>query len=140
VSTADLRQLYRDVILEHHRQPRNFRIIDAARKGEAYNRMCGDRVDVYVLVQDDVVADVSFQGTGCAIAMASASLMTERIKGRTIVEAREAFEQLRRMLLAPPGSVPEELDALTALAGVRDFPIRIKCATLPWQALDDALI
>jgi nitrogen fixation NifU-like protein len=137
--SADLQDLYQEVILDHHRQPRNFGVLEGARQAEAYNRLCGDRVSVYVRVDGDVISDVSFQGTGCAISIASASLMTECVKGKTAGEARTLFGQLRQMLAGLPGAPVDGLGALTPLAGVRQFPIRVKCATLAWQALQDAL-
>ena len=137
--SVELDELYQDVILDHNRRPRNVGTLEGAPNAEGYNPMCGDRVTVYVRVVDDVIADISFQGTGCAIAKASASLMTESVKGKTAGDVRALFSQLRRMLAAPPGSPVDQLGTLTALAGVRQFPIRMKCATLAWQALQDAL-
>jgi len=137
--TADLDELYQQAILDHNRRPRNFGVLEGARKAEGYNRLCGDRVTVYVRVEDDVVTDAGFQGTGCAIAMASASLMTESVRGNTVADVRALFDRLQRMLATPPGTPVDHLGALTALAGVRQFPIRVKCATLAWQALQDAL-
>ena len=137
--SPELHELYQETILEHNRRPRNFRAVDGSRIGEGHNPMCGDRFTVYVRVEDDVLADVGFQGTGCAIAKASASLMTETVKGKTIAEAGALRDRLQRTLLAPPGSAVDELGALTALAGVRQFPIRVKCAMLAWRALDAAV-
>lgn len=137
--SVEIDELYQDVILDHNRRPRNVGTLEGAPKAEGYNPMCGDRVTVYVRVEDDVIADVSFQGTGCAISQASASLMTESVKGKTAGDVRALFSRLRRMLAAPPGSPVDQLGTLTALAGVRQFPIRVKCATLAWQALQDAL-
>jgi nitrogen fixation NifU-like protein len=136
---AGLDELYQEVILEHTRRPRNFRAIDGARKAEGDNPMCGDRLTVYVALERDAIIDASFQGTGCAICKASASMMTECVKGKTITEAHTLSDRLQRMLVTPPGAPVDQLGALTALAGVRQFPVRIKCATLAWQALRAAL-
>jgi nitrogen fixation NifU-like protein len=136
--SADLDALYQRAILDHHRQPRNVRVIGGARTGERDNPLCGDRVVVYLAVEDGVIADAAFQATGCAIARASASLMTESVKGKTVEEVRALAGRLERMLTAPPGAPIDDLGPLTALAGVRQFPMRVKCATLAWQALDDA--
>ena len=133
--TSDLQALYRDVIVDHNRHPRNFRPLDAGRKAEGFNPLCGDRVTVYVQVEEGVIHDVSFQGLGCAIAKASASLMTESVKGKTVAEAGALFELVQRMITAPAGAPIAELGALSALAGVRRFPVRVKCATLAWHAL-----
>lgn len=137
--TADLHELYEELILDHNRRPRNFRVLEGGRKAEGYNRMCGDRFTVYVSVDEDVVTDVSFQGTGCAISRASASLMTESVKGRTVGDVSTLFTRLQQMLAAPPGAPVDHLGALAALAGVRQFPVRIKCAVLAWHALHAAV-
>ena len=132
---SDLRELYQQVILDHHRHPRNCRAIDEGRRAEGNNPICGDRVTVHLRVEGDVIRDVSFQASGCAIVKASASLMTESVKGRTLANASVLIERFQRMITAPPGSPTEDLGPLTALAGVRQFPIRVKCASLPWQTL-----
>ena len=137
--SADLDDLYQQAILDHNRRPRNFRVLEGARSAEGHNPLCGDRFTVYVRVEDGVVTDAGFQGTGCAISMAAASLMTESVTGKPIADVRALYDRLQRMLMAPPGSPVEPLGALTALAGVRQFPIRVKCAVLAWQALKDAL-
>jgi nitrogen fixation NifU-like protein len=133
--SPDLQDLYQAVILDHGRRPRNCRVIEGGRKAEGYNPMCGDRIIVHLRVDADVIQDVSFDGSGCAIAKASASLMTESVKGLTCADAVALGDRLRRMISAPPWAPIEELGTLTALAGVRRFPTRVKCATLPWQAL-----
>ena len=133
--TADVRALYRDVIIDHSTRPRNFRPLEAGRKSEGHNPLCGDRLTVYVQVDNGVIRDVSFEGLGCAIATASASLMTESVKGKTVAEADALFARVRRMVAASPDAPVDDLGALSALAGVRRFPARVKCATLPWQAL-----
>jgi len=137
--SADLQALYQEVILDHNRRPRNFRAMEGGRKAEGHNRICGDRVTVYLRVEGDVIRDVCFQGSGCAIAKASASLMTEHVRNLTVAGAAALVERLRRTLSAPPGAPIDDLGALAALAGVRLFPIRIKCAVLPWEALRAAL-
>jgi nitrogen fixation NifU-like protein len=124
---AELDALYQSTILDHYRNPRNFRRIERAGEAEGHNPVCGDRVTVYVRLENGVVSDASFQGHGCAIAMASASVMTEQLRGRTVHEARAAIDAFSR------------LEALGAFEGVRQFPSRIKCATLPWEACRAAL-
>ena len=133
--SADLDALYRDVILDHNRHPRHYRAIAGGRTGEGHNPLCGDRLTVYVRLDGDIIAEASFQGFGCAIATASASLMAESVAGRTIVEAEALFDRVRRTILAPASAPIDDLGPLSALAGVRTFPARAKCATLPWQAL-----
>jgi nitrogen fixation NifU-like protein len=130
-----MHDLYQQVVLDHNRHPRNVRAIEGSRRGEGSNPVCGDRVTVYLRVEGDVIQDASFQASGCAIVKASASLMTESVKATTVAEARALAERFRRMSTAPPGSAIEDLGALAALAGVRQFPVRVKCANLPWQAL-----
>ena len=140
--SVDLQALYQEVILDHNRQPRNFRAMAGGRKAEGYNRMCGDRVTVHLRVEADVIRDACFQGSACAIVMASASLMTEHVRDLTLADAAALVERLHRTLSAPPGAPTSDLGALGALgalAGVRLFPIRIKCALLPWDALRAAL-
>ena len=133
--SADLDALYRDVILDHNRHPRHRRAIAGCRKGEGHNPLCGDRLTVYVRLQDGIIAEASFQGFGCAIATASASLMAESVAGRTIAEAEAIFERVVATIQAPASAPIDDLGPLSALAGVRKFPARAKCATLPWQAL-----
>ena len=137
--TARVHDLYQQVILDHNRHPRNVGVIEGGRKGEGNNPICGDRVTVHLRVEGDVIRDACFQASGCAIVRASASLMTETIKAGTLAEARALAERFRQMITAPPGADLEDLGALTALAGVRMFPTRIRCATLPWEALKVAL-
>jgi nitrogen fixation NifU-like protein len=137
--TNDLQDLYQQVILDHNRRPRNFRALDTLRKAEGFNPLCGDRLTVYLTIDENVVTDVAFQGSGCAISKASASLMTESIKGKTVSEAIALFERFQRMITARPDTPVDELGKLTALAGVRQFPIRVKCASLAWHTLRAAL-
>jgi nitrogen fixation NifU-like protein len=138
--TSDVQALYQDVIVDHSKHPRNVRSLDGGRSAEGANPLCGDRLTVYVRLDHDVIQDVSFEGTGCAIAMASASLMTETVKGQTVTAADQLFERVQRMVTAPPGAPVDDLGALSTLVGVRRFPIRVKCATLPWQALRAAVV
>jgi nitrogen fixation NifU-like protein len=138
VSADELQRLYDELIRDHARAPRNFRVLEGAHKVEAHNRMCRDRLEVYVELTGDRITDISIQGAGCAISVASASMMTEQVKGTTIAAARELFDRLRQMLETPPGTRVDDLETLTALAGVRLFPTRIRCAMLAWEALRDA--
>ena len=137
----DLKDLYRDVIVDHNRNPRNFRAMpDADRKAEGFNPLCGDRLTLYVRLEDDRVADVSFDGSGCAISVASASLLTESVKGRTVADAEELFETMHALLTKQDVAVDlPTLGKLGALSGVREFPARVKCASLCWHTLDAAL-
>jgi len=136
-------ELYQNVILEHNREPRNFRRIDdSTGKGEGTNPLCGDEVTVFVRVDDGVVRDVSFQGSGCAISRASASLMTQAVKGKPVAEARRLFEGFHALMIGGGergDSAAEPLGKLAVLGGVRAFPMRVKCATLAWHALNAAL-
>jgi nitrogen fixation NifU-like protein len=133
--TSDLEALYRGAIVDHSKHPRNRRPLAAGRRADGINPICGDRLTVYVEAVDGVISDASFEGLGCAIAIASASLMTESVKGKTVAEADALFERVQRLITAPAEAPVEDLGALSALAGVRRFPVRVKCATLPWHAL-----
>jgi nitrogen fixation NifU-like protein len=137
---SDLRDLYQEVILDHGRQPRNFRVIEGA-SGEAdgYNPLCGDKVHVYVKVEGDVVTDVSFTGDGCAISKASASLMTQALKGRTTAEAERLFESFHALVTGQGDSAEAAAGKLDVFAGVAEFPARVKCASLSWHTLRAAL-
>ena len=138
---SDLNDLYQEVILDHNKRPRNFRVLDdATHVAEGYNPLCGDRLSLYLKIEDDVVADVGFQGSGCAISKASASLMTDALKGRGVAEARDLFERFHRMVTTPTDVDVEDLGKLSALAGVREFPVRVKCASLAWHTLKAALV
>lgn len=130
----DLTELYQTVILDHNRRPRNYSVLPTAnRVGSGNNPMCGDQITVYVKLDGDRIADLSFQGSGCAISKASASLMTLALKGKTIAEAEAAYADLHRLVTT--GQVGEdEMSDVAALAGVHQFPARIKCATLAWHA------
>jgi nitrogen fixation NifU-like protein len=140
-SSADpaLDELYRDVILDHNQRPRNFRAMDAGRRAEGFNPLCGDRITVYVRVDRGVIADVSFQGSGCAISKASASLMTDSVKGQTTDAVRVLFDRFHEMITTSSSGAADRLGKLAALAGVRQFPVRVKCASLAWHTLRAAL-
>ncbi len=140
---SDLQDLYREVILDHNRQPRNFgELEDADRVIEGVNPLCGDRMTLYVKLDGDTVEDIRFTGTGCAISVASSSMMTERVKGASLQETLALFEKVHAMLTAEEfdeSAEIEELDKLAALSGVRQYPTRVKCASLAWHALKNAL-
>lgn len=138
---SELRALYQEVILDHYRSPRNFGPMpDATSKAEGYNPLCGDRVTVYVRLDGDEVAQVGFEGSGCAISTASASLMTEIVRGKTLEDAEEIRERFHSLLTSGDECPDcEGLGKLEVLSGVRDYPVRIKCATLAWHALHAAL-
>lgn len=136
----ELRELYQEVILDHNSQPRNYRVLDpATHQANGFNPLCGDRVTLYLDVQDNVIRDISFQGNGCAISTASASMLTESLKGKTLTEAQKVFEAFRAMATGTEEPDEDVLDKLTVLAGVREFPSRVKCATLVWHTLQAAL-
>ena len=137
---SDLSDLYQEVILDHNRSPRNFRRMEgASHRAEGFNPLCGDRVTVFVQIEGDRIADVTFEGSGCAISKASASLMTDELKGSTVADARRLFERFHRMVTTPSDQAVEELGKLSALAGVREFPVRVKCASLAWHTLKAAI-
>ncbi|MEN8260199.1 MAG: Fe-S cluster assembly sulfur transfer protein SufU [Pseudomonadota bacterium] len=137
----ELRDLYQEVIFDHNRNPRNFRVMeDANREVEGYNPLCGDRLKLFLRMEDGVIQDASFQGSGCAISTASVSLMTEIIKGQSEAQAQELFETFHKITTGKDDSVKlEEIGKLAVLAGVREYPSRVKCATLAWHTLDAAL-
>jgi nitrogen fixation protein NifU and related proteins len=137
---SDLNDLYQEVILDHNRRPRNFHAIaDASHMAEGYNPLCGDRLTLYLKVEGDRISDVAFEGAGCAISKASASLMTDELKGRSVPDARALFERFHRMVTTPVDQRVEDLGKLSALAGVREFPVRVKCASLAWHTFRAAL-
>ncbi len=139
---SDLRELYQEVILDHHKKPRNFRKLeDANKKAEGFNPLCGDKISLFLKVENGVVRDVGFMGSGCAISTASASMMTECLKGKTEAEIDELFERFHDLVTGktPPESDAEALGKLAVFAGVRDYPVRVKCATLCWHTLRAAL-
>jgi nitrogen fixation NifU-like protein len=138
---VDLRELYQEVILDHNRHPRNEGKLDSAtHHADGYNPLCGDCVSVFLVVEDERVRDVRFEGSGCAISTASASLMTEAVKGKTVAEAESVFREFQSMVTETgEGSDHDHLGDLAALAGVRAHPVRIKCATLAWHTMHAAL-
>ena len=139
---SELSELYQQVILDHNKKPRNFRRIeDANRHAEGYNPLCGDQLTVYMHLEDEVVSDVSFEGSGCAISKAAASMMTQSVKGKTKQEAETLFGEFHRMVTGELDEAAEthHLGRLTIFAGVRDFPARVKCASLPWHTMHAAL-
>ncbi|MDD1612227.1 MAG: SUF system NifU family Fe-S cluster assembly protein [Methylococcaceae bacterium] len=137
----ELRDLYQEVIFDHNRNPRNVRVIEGAdRQVDGFNPLCGDRLTLYLKMDGDVIKDASFQGSGCAISTASVSLMTEIIKGMTAQEAEELFKKFHDMTTGKDENLQlEALGKLAVLAGVREYPARVKCATLAWHTLDAAL-
>lgn len=135
---SELRELYQEIIVDHSKRPRNFHKIAAGRAVEGFNPLCGDRLTVYVVVDDDKIVDVGFVGNGCAISTASASVMTEAIKGKSLAEAHAMFAQFHAMVTT--GATPDPaLGKLAVFGGVAEFPSRVKCATLPWHTLEAAL-
>jgi nitrogen fixation NifU-like protein len=138
---SELRDLYQEVILDHSRSPRNLGPIDPSnREAKGNNPLCGDKFTIYANVEDGIIKDVSFDGRGCAISTASASLMTEILKGLNEAEARAMFERFHAVVTSEKDeALSEELDKLKALAGVRGYPMRVKCATLAWHTLKAAL-
>jgi nitrogen fixation NifU-like protein len=139
---SDLRELYQELIIDHSKRPRNFKVLETAnRKLEGYNPLCGDKVTVFLELEHDRVKNVSFQGSGCAISTASASVMTESVKGKTLAEVEALFEVFHQMVTGKPpatGNAPE-LGKLAVFSGVSEFPARVKCATLAWHTLHAAL-
>jgi nitrogen fixation NifU-like protein len=139
----DLRDLYQQVIVDHNKSPRNFgKLADANHEAEGYNPLCGDRLHVYLKVNEaGVIEDVSFEGEGCAISVASASLMTEALKGKPLADFAKLFEAFQHMVTSDISEPPDEahLGKLTVLAGVREFPSRIKCASLCWHTVKSAV-
>ena len=137
---SELNELYQEVILDHNRRPHNFRVIESpTAKQEGYNPLCGDRLTLYLTLDRDVITDVAFQGIGCAISKASASLMTDAVKGKTVAEARELFDRFHAMITSNPEAAADDLGKLSVLAGVREFPTRIKCASLAWHTMKAAV-
>jgi len=138
---TDLQDLYQELILDHGRRPRNFKPLDApSRTAEGYNPLCGDKVKIYVKMDDDVVEDVSFEGSGCAISTASASIMTETLKGKTRAEAEVLFHTFHDLVTGQQAQLDApELGKLAVFSGVSEFPIRVKCATLAWHTLRAAM-
>ena len=139
---ADLKELYQQVILDHSKKPRNFhQNADATRTAEGFNPLCGDRITVYLTLDGNTITDVSFTGSGCAICTSSSSMMTQFLKGKSLEQAEEAFEKFRDLVRGEVEAIDviDELDKLAAFSGVCEFPVRVKCATLPWHTMKAAL-
>ena len=139
---SDMQELYQDLIKGHSKNPVNYReMADSSRKVEGYNPLCGDRFTVYLKLDNDIVKDISFQGKGCAISTASASLMTQCLKGKTTAEAEAKFHDFHEFVIGEaPNADEEALGKLVAFSGVRKFPARVKCATLAWHTLHSAIV
>lgn len=138
----EMRELYQETILDHHKHPRNFRKLEGANhSAEGYNPLCGDRITVYVLLEGDTIEDVAFEGSGCAICTASASVMTELVKGKTIDEVEALFGRFHDLVTGDPSEKPntEGLGKMAVFFGVREFPVRVKCATLAWHTIRAAV-
>jgi len=139
---SELSELYQQVILDHNKKPRNFRKLENANHtAEGYNPLCGDHLTIYVNVADDAVQEIAFEGSGCAISKAAASMMTQAVKGKTREQTEELFKEFHSMVTGELDEETEEnsLGNLKIFAGVRDFPVRVKCATLPWHTMQAAL-
>lgn len=136
---SDLRELYQEVIIDHSRHPRNFREMpEANHHADGFNRLCGDKLTLYIKLENNVITDISFKGSGCAISTASASLMTEQLKGKTAEEAEKLFNTFHQLLTSQT-SASNDIGKLIVLSGVREYPARVKCATLAWHTLQAAL-
>ena len=139
----DLQDLYQEVIIDHNRSPRNFgKLDDATQVAEGYNPLCGDKLNLYLKTEDDVITDVSFDGSGCAISVASASLMTDSVKGKTIEQSEQLFQDFHNLIMEEENPGEEQMQSLgklAALAGVKQYPARVKCATLCWHTLRSAM-
>ena len=139
---SELSELYQQVILDHNKKPRNFRKLEGANhSAEGFNPLCGDHLTVYLNLEDDAVKEISFEGSGCAISKAAASMMTQAVKGKSKQEAEELFNEFHRMVTGQldEEQEPNNLGRLTIFAGVREFPVRVKCATLSWHTMHAAL-
>ena len=139
---SELSELYQQVILDHNKKPRNFRKLETANfSAEGYNPLCGDQLTVYINLQDDKVQEIGFEGSGCAISKAAASMMTQAVKGKSKVQAENLFQEFHSMVTGELNEETEQnsLGNLRIFAGVREFPVRVKCATLPWHTLHAAL-
>ena len=140
MTNLELRDLYQEVILDHNKKPRNFgKLENANRRAEGHNPLCGDRLTVYMDLEGDRIRDIRFEGSGCAISKASASLMTDAIKGKTVAQARDLFEHFHAMITSDTDTLQEDMGKLSVLAGVREFPTRIKCASLAWHTMKAAV-
>ena len=139
---SDLRDLYQEVILDHHKKPRNFHKLEHAnRQADGYNPLCGDKLSVFIQIENGFVKDIGFVGAGCAISTASASIMTESLKGKTEAEAKAIFERFHQLVTdhSEPQPNPATLGELAVFSGVREYPVRVKCATLAWHTMRAAL-
>jgi nitrogen fixation NifU-like protein len=139
---SELRELYQSVILDHNKRPRNFHEPDGANhSADGFNPLCGDKITVYLELEDDVVKDVGFSGSGCAISTASASLMTQSIKGKSVDDVQQLFDGFHELVVGDSGEAAdlEKLGKLAVFSGVREFPVRVKCATLAWHTMKSAL-
>jgi len=139
---TELRDLYQEIILDHNKNPRNYgKLNDHTHKAEGFNPMCGDHYSIYLKIENDRITDVSFDGAGCAISKSSASMMTATLKGKTVEEAKKMFDEFKNMMTSdkPCVEVPKEICKVEPLQGVREFPTRIKCATLIWHTMNNAL-
>lgn len=138
----ELRDLYQEMLLDHHKRPRNFgKLQGGNRRADGYNPLCGDRVTVYLLLEDGAIKDIAFEGSGCAICTASSSVMTEILKGKTEEDAEKIFGRFHDLVTSEPDAAfdAEDLGKLAIFAGVREFPMRVKCATLAWHTMRSAL-
>ena len=137
---SELNSLYQEVILDHAKRPRNFHPMEGAdRHAEGFNPLCGDRFTLYLKLENGRIADISFQGTGCAISTASASILTEMLKGKTLAEAEKLFNNFHQLVTGKSADGTQALGKLVAFCGVSEFPVRVKCATLAWHTLRNAL-
>ena len=137
---SDMRELYQEVILDHNKQPRNCYVMDCANKSaDGHNPLCGDTVRVYLRIEDGIIEEISFQGAGCAICTASTSLMTESVTGKSVEEAKGLFDEFHDMLTGVAEEQGLELGKLQVFEGVREYPVRVKCATLAWHTLNAAM-
>jgi len=136
----ELQDLYQQIILEHNKNPRNYRELpNATRKVDGYNPLCGDHYTVFLELDGETIKDIGFTGSGCAISKASASIMTDSVKGRPVAEVHDLFRRFHTMVTTPPDQAVEDMGKLSALAGVREFPVRVKCASLAWHTLKAAM-
>lgn len=135
----DLQELYQQVIIDHNHNPRNFHEIEhPSHSAKGHNPLCGDKIDIYLTIKDDIIIEVSFMGSGCAISKASSSLMTEALLGKTVTEAQKLFDLVHNMIINGKTDV-EDIGKLAVLSGVHKFPARVKCAILPWHTMKNAL-
>ena len=135
----ELQELYQQVIIDHNHNPRNFHEIEhPSHSAKGHNPLCGDKIDIYLKIKDDIITEVSFMGSGCAISKASSSLMTETLLGKTVAEAQNLFDSVHRMITSGITDI-EGIGKLAVLSGVHKFPARVKCAILPWHTMKNAL-